>query len=67
MDFPTRLKQAQHSLNLLGIDGWLLYDFRKANDLACRFLDIPKHALMTRRFFLLDPPARFSYKTCASH
>lgn len=55
MDFATRLQQAQHSLNLLGIDGWLLYDFRKTNDLACYFLDIPKHALMTRRFFYWIP------------
>ncbi|MBA3816114.1 MAG: peptidase, partial [Parachlamydiaceae bacterium] len=51
MDFTGRLKEAQHSLNFLGIDGWLLYDFRKMNDLACSFLDIPKQALMTRRFF----------------
>ncbi len=55
MDFTGRLKEAQHSLNFLGIDGWLLYDFRKMNDLACSFLDIPKQALMTRRFFYWIP------------
>lgn len=55
MDFSTRLKQAQNLLDHLGIDGWLLYDFRKTNDLACRFLDIPGHALITRRFFYWIP------------
>ena len=55
MDFLARLKQAQYSLDTMAIDGWLLYDFRKSNELACRFLDIPNHALMTRRFFYWIP------------
>lgn len=57
MDVSLRINQAQHSLRKLGIDGWLLYDFRKSNDLACRFLNISPHALMTRRFFYWIPKA----------
>lgn len=38
-----------------GWDGWLLYDFRKTNDLACHFLEIPKETLLTRRFFYWIP------------
>lgn len=37
------------------IDGWLLYDFRRLNALACRFLKIPETTLLTRRFFYWIP------------
>lgn len=55
MEFITHLKQTQCSLNNLGIDGWLLFDFRRTNDLACRFLNIPVDAIITRRFFYWIP------------
>lgn len=66
MNFSTRLTQAQDFMCRLGIDGWLLYDFRKVNDLACRFLDVPCHVLMTRRFFYWIPqkgvPVKFVHR-----
>jgi len=37
------------------LDGWLLYDFRRTNDLACQVLEIPAHKLLTRRFFYWIP------------
>lgn len=37
------------------VDGWLLYDFRRNNDLACQFLDIKADKLLTRRFFYWIP------------
>lgn len=38
-----------------GWDGWMLYDFRRCNPMACRFLEIPNEALLTRRFFYWIP------------
>ncbi len=38
-----------------GLDGWLLYDFRKTNTLAWDFLKIPESTLATRRFFYWIP------------
>lgn len=55
MIFGERLQQAQQSLEKQGCDGWLLYDFRKSNDLACRFLDIPLTQMLTRRLFYWIP------------
>lgn len=51
----TRLSQVQKMLQSGKLDGWLLYDFRKTNDLACRFLDIPSDKMLTRRFFYWIP------------
>lgn len=48
---------ARDSIINSGLDGWLLYDFRRTNDLACRFLEIPKDTLLTRRFFYWIPKA----------
>lgn len=36
-------------------DGWLLYDFQRNNDLALRFLSIPHHLVVKRRFFYWIP------------
>lgn len=55
MAFEERLVSAQQSLDRVGFDGWLIYDFRRSNDLACRFLDIPSNMLFTRRFFYWIP------------
>lgn len=51
MDIPNIQKKmaADH------LDGWLLYDFRRTNDLACQFLVIPQDQLLTRRFFYWIP------------
>lgn len=37
------------------VQGWLLYDFRRSNTLACQFLEIPEEKLLTRRFFYWIP------------
>jgi Xaa-Pro aminopeptidase len=37
------------------LDGWLLYDFRRSNDIACSFLEIPPNQLLTRRFYYWIP------------
>jgi Xaa-Pro dipeptidase len=55
IDFGTKLKSVQKALSQEGIEGWLLYDFRRNNDLACNFLEIPHHQLLTRRFFYWIP------------
>lgn len=49
------LDDVQQQLRQLKLDGWLLYDFRKMNDLACAFLQIPAHKKLTRRFFYWIP------------
>jgi len=49
------LKDIQKTLEHYLLDGWLLYDFRRCNDLACQFLQIPMHQLLTRRFFYWIP------------
>lgn len=49
------ISKIQQSLHTSNLDGWLLYDFRKTNDLACRFLEIPAEKLVTRRFFYWIP------------
>ena len=45
----------QDALRQLGLDGWLLYDFRGANFLARRILDISEDTMGTRRFFYFIP------------
>ncbi len=45
----------QKDLSQLGFDGWLIFDFRRSNDLGCHFLKIPEDALLTRRFFYWIP------------
>lgn len=57
-EWKRKLRPTQEAIQKKGWDGWLLYDFRKMNDLACRFLDIPKQTLLTRRFFYWIPKMR---------
>lgn len=45
----------QKNLHEQKIDGWLLYDFRRTNDLACQFLKIPAHKILSRRYFYWIP------------
>lgn len=51
----NKIARAQELLNEQNIDGWLLYDFRKSNPLACKFLDIPTDQLLSRRFYYWIP------------
>lgn len=49
------IEDVQQKLHKEKLDGWLLYDFRRTNDLACSFLKIPEDQLLTRRFFYWIP------------
>ncbi|MEX0715649.1 MAG: M24 family metallopeptidase [Planctomycetaceae bacterium] len=49
------LSLVQAALREFGIDAWLLYDFRGANVLARRVLQLPDDAIGSRRFFYLVP------------
>jgi Xaa-Pro dipeptidase len=55
MSFEQKLQDVQHSLGKQGVDGWLFYDFRRCNELACEFLQISEEKLLTRRFFYWIP------------
>lgn len=50
-----KLDEVQSVLKNQQVEGWLLYDFRRCNDLACKFLVIPDSQLLTRRFFYWIP------------
>lgn len=50
-----KIKKAQKYLDREKLDGWLLFDFRRSNSLACHFLEIPEKSLLTRRFFYWIP------------
>jgi Xaa-Pro aminopeptidase len=49
------LHAVQSALRNLGIDGWLLYDFRGLNVLARRVLGLPSDAMLSRRWFYFVP------------
>jgi Xaa-Pro dipeptidase len=49
---PTALGEVQRELDALGVEGWLLYDFRDQNPLAHSLLELGK---TTRRAFALIP------------
>lgn len=50
-----KLQDVQSDLQKQQIDGWLFYDFRRSNDIACKFLGILPDQLLTRRFFYWIP------------
>lgn len=54
-NFSNKITQAQRCLQHGKIDGWLLFDFRKSNDLACQFCEIEEEKLVTRRFLYWIP------------
>jgi Xaa-Pro aminopeptidase len=49
------LKAIQSALRDLGVDAWLLYDFRGNNPLARRVMGLDENAINSRRFFYLIP------------
>lgn len=53
--WKRKISEVQKALQQSDWSGWLLYDFRRTNDLACRFLEISPGALLTRRFFYWIP------------
>jgi len=50
-----KIEEAQKHLQQKHLDGWLLYDFHRNNDLAHRFLEISSKKMTTRRFFYWIP------------
>jgi Xaa-Pro dipeptidase len=55
MHHLDNLNSIQEALCSQNLDGWLLYDFRRTNNLACEFLDIPAHKIFSRRFLYWIP------------
>lgn len=55
MKFEIKLRDVQRNLLEQGIEGWLLFDFRRSNPLAYDFLEIPPSVFSTRRFFYWIP------------
>jgi Xaa-Pro dipeptidase len=55
MNSEEKINDVQQVLKDQELDGWLLYDFRRSNELACQFLGIGKDKLLTRRFFYWIP------------
>jgi Xaa-Pro dipeptidase len=53
--FEDKLRDIQKNLVEQNLDGWLLYDFRRSNDLAFDLLEIPEEKFFTRRFFYWIP------------
>src|ERR687887_96147 len=49
------LASVQSALGQLGIDGWLLYDFRGLNVLARRVLGMGESGMLSRRWFYFIP------------
>lgn len=64
MSFTSKLQQVQSALHDTDLDGWLLYDFRRSNDLACDFLEIPPPLHLSRRFFYWIPRKGLPTKIC---
>lgn len=57
MPLQSKINCAQKLLQEFQLDGWLLYDFRRSNSLACDFLALESNQLLTRRFFYWIPCA----------
>ena len=46
-----RIDECQERLRAVGLDGWLLCDFRFSNPLARRVLGLPADRFLSRRWF----------------
>jgi Xaa-Pro dipeptidase len=49
------LELVQQTIRQFGFDGWLLYDFRRSNVLACRVAGLPDDSSFSRRWFYYIP------------
>jgi Xaa-Pro aminopeptidase len=49
------LASVQAAVQALGLDGWLLYDFRGLNILARRIVQLPPDHMLSRRWFYFVP------------
>ena len=52
---PISIPDVQQAIKEFDFDGWLLYDFRGANPLARRILDLESGGLQSRRWFYFVP------------
>lgn len=50
-----KIEKVQQMLKEQRVDGWLIYDFHRRNNLACYFLGIPNDQMLSRRFFYWIP------------
>jgi hypothetical protein len=55
MNAVDKIHETQQELAKENVDGWLLYDFRRTNDLACLYLNIDENQMLSRRFFYWIP------------
>lgn len=49
------LHDIQKALDKFSLEGWLIFDYRHSNPLACRVLKIAPSQMLTRRFFYWIP------------
>lgn len=52
---PNTITEIQKAMLEYNVDGWLFYDFWKANSFAQKILKMPSHIVQSRRFFYLIP------------
>jgi len=50
-----QIRAIQEDLKDLQLDGWLLFDYRHSNEIACRILAIPADKMLTRRLYYWIP------------
>jgi Xaa-Pro aminopeptidase len=55
MNHAQKIQKAQKYLREMKLDGWLLYDFFRANDIVYQFLEFPDWRIFRRRFFYWIP------------
>ncbi|MCB1135530.1 MAG: M24 family metallopeptidase, partial [Chlamydiia bacterium] len=69
--FAEKLESIQDALRKQSLDGWLLYDFRRSNPLACKLLGLDEGILLSRRFFYWIPvqgePLKLVHRVEAHH
>src|SRR5258706_15045913 len=49
------IEAIQAAVREAGVDGWLLYDFRRSNQIAHRVLGLPEGAFFSRRWVYYIP------------
>lgn len=50
-----QIQRIQQDLREAEIDGWLLFDYRHSNEIACRILELAPEKMLTRRLFYWIP------------
>jgi Xaa-Pro aminopeptidase len=56
----SRIDDIRAAVRDAGLDGWLLYDFRRSNPIAHSVLEIGPHRMFSRRWFYYIPSAAAS-------